>query len=236
MYELTPGTVTVSNEISMIAILAFASLLPFLIAAGSCFIKFSIVFSLVRNAIGLQEVPSNMTLQGVALILTFFVMSPVITQVDQYVTENNVSFKDAASVKRLVNEGLGDYRSYLKKYSDPELVQFFSKLQARQALDTGEGSVFEEADPDDPSVLTLLPAYALSEIKSAFRIGFYIYLPFIVIDLLVSNILLALGMMMMSPVTVALPIKLVLFVAIDGWSRLSQGLIGQYMEIGNSQS
>lgn len=219
------------NEIVMIAILAFASLLPFLIAAGSCFIKFSIVFSLVRNAIGLQEVPSNMTLQGVALILTFFVMGPVINQVGNYVAENQLSISDAASVKSFFNEGLGAYRDYLKKYSDPELVEFFVKLQARQSVIAEEDNLLNDTEADDPSISTLLPAYALSEIKSAFKIGFYIYLPFIVVDLLVSNILLALGMMMMSPVTVSLPIKLVLFVAIDGWSKLSQGLIGQYLDI-----
>lgn len=213
----------------MIGILALASLLPFLIAAGTCFIKFSIVFSLVRNAIGLQEVPSNITLQGIALIMTFFVMAPVFNQIQAYSSEHKVSLNDPASLTRLADEGLGKYKTYLAKHADPELVKFFSELKQKQLSGTDEAA--EAVDLDNPSVVTLLPAYALSEIKSAFKIGFYIYLPFIVVDLLVSNILLALGMMMMSPVTIALPIKLVLFVAIDGWSRLTQGLITQYIDI-----
>jgi len=221
--------VNITNDTSMIGILALASLLPFLIAAGTCFIKFSIVFSLVRNAIGLQEVPSNITLQGIALIMTFFVMAPVFNQIQAYSSEHKVSLNDPASLTQLANEGLGKYKTYLSKHSDPELVKFFSALKQKQVAGTEDAA--EAVDSDNPSVVTLLPAYALSEIKSAFKIGFYVYLPFIVVDLLVSNILLALGMMMMSPVTIALPIKLVLFVAIDGWSRLTQGLITQYIDI-----
>ena len=219
------------NNIHLIGILVLGSLLPFLIAAGTCFIKFSIVFSLVRNAIGLQEVPSNLTLQGIALLMTFFVMSPVFNQAGNYMSEHPVSFSDPASVNRLVNEGLSNYRTYLTKHTDPELAEFFVKVHKNQADLPDSHSVFGDSHAEEPSILTLLPAYALSEIKSAFKIGFYIYLPFIIVDLLVSNILLALGMMMMSPVTIALPIKLVLFVAIDGWSRLSQGLIMQYIDI-----
>lgn len=227
----------VSNDTSIIAILALASLLPFLIAAGTCFIKFSIVFSLVRNAIGLQEVPSNITLQGIALIMTFFVMTPVFTQIQRYTEHNPVSLNDPASISRLANEGLSNYKMYLTKHSDPDLVRFFVELQKKQPTfpaantDAMHYEASSDDDMDGPSVVTLLPAYALSEIKSAFKIGFFIYLPFIVIDLLVSNILLALGMMMMSPVTISLPIKLVLFVAIDGWSRLTQGLITQYIDV-----
>jgi len=223
--------VNFSNNIHLIGILALGSLLPFLIAAGTCFIKFSIVFSLVRNAIGLQEVPSNLTLQGIALIMTFFVMSPVFNQVGHYVSDNAVSLNDSASINRLVNEGLSNYRTYLTKHTDPELADFFATVHKLQADLPDSHSILDDVDTGEPSILTLLPAYALSEIKSAFKIGFYIYLPFIIVDLLVSNILLALGMMMMSPVTIALPIKLVLFVAIDGWSRLSQGLIMQYIDI-----
>lgn len=163
--------------------------------------------------------------------MTFFVMSPVFNQAGNYMAEHPVSLNDSASVNRLINEGLSNYRTYLIKHTDPELAEFFVKVHKNQADLPDSHSVFGDNDAEAPSILTLLPAYALSEIKSAFKIGFYIYLPFIIVDLLVSNILLALGMMMMSPVTIALPIKLVLFVAIDGWSRLSQGLIMQYIDI-----
>ncbi|HCL2513459.1 TPA: SPI-1 type III secretion system export apparatus protein SpaP, partial [Salmonella enterica subsp. enterica serovar Infantis] len=113
-----------------------------------------------------------------------------------------------------------------------ELVQFFENAQLKRQY--GEDTETVKRDKDEiekPSIFALLPAYALSEIKSAFKIGFYLYLPFVVVDLVVSSVLLALGMMMMSPVTISTPIKLVLFVALDGWTLLSKGLILQYMDI-----
>jgi len=217
-----------TNDISLIAVLALASLVPFLIAAGTCFIKFSIVFSLIRNAIGLQQVPSNMTLQGIALMLTLFVMMPVATKAYTYYHENPVDMTQVASINDFIDNGLSEYKIYLSTYADKDLVAFFEDVHRKQA-DRLEGSpIIGAAAEGETSILALLPAYALSEIKSAFHIGFYIYIPFIVVDMLVSNVLLALGMMMMSPVTIALPIKLILFVVADGWTRVSQGLIQQY--------
>lgn len=217
------------NDVSMIGLLAVASLLPFLIAAGTCYIKFSIVFVIVRNALGLQQVPSNMTLNAVALLLAMFVMSPVVQQGYDYYKENQVEFTDVESVVDFAENGLSSYREYLIKYTDPELAQFFERAQLAQAEEqAGYIDVDEELEP---SLFALLPAYALSEIKDAFKIGFFLYLPFVIVDLVISSILLALGMMMMSPVIISVPIKLVLFVALDGWSLLSTGLIGQYLSL-----
>lgn len=219
-----------SNDISLIAILAFFTLLPFIIAAGTCFLKFSIVFIMVRNALGLQQVPSNMVLNGIALLLSLFVMLPITQEAYDYYNDENLSFNDATSVSQFVDNGLDGYREYLTKYSDQELVSFFEKIQLNRVQEDNDVTVTDE-DLDKPSIFSLLPAYALSEIKSAFKIGFYLYLPFVVIDLVVSSVLLALGMMMMSPVTISTPIKLILFVAFDGWTLLSQGLIMQYIEL-----
>ena len=216
------------NDVSLIALLAFASLLPFLVAAGTCYIKFSIVFVIVRNALGLQQVPSNMTLNAIALMLAIFVMTPVMKQGYGYYKEEAVAFTDIESVVNFAENGLGGYKDYLRKYTDPELARFFERAQAAQDEDeTGAGD--EEAPA--PSLFALLPAYALSEIKSAFKIGFYLYLPFVIVDLVISSILLALGMMMMSPVIISVPIKLVLFVALDGWALLSTGLVRQYLTL-----
>ena len=213
----------------MIGLLAVASLLPFLIAAGTCYIKFSIVFVIVRNALGLQQVPSNMTLNAVALVLAVFVMSPVVQQGYDYYKANQVEFTSIDAVVAFVDNGLGSYRDYLIRYTDPELAQFFERAQlARENPQAPEQEVAEDLEP---SLFALLPAYALSEIKAAFKIGFYLYLPFVIVDLVISSILLALGMMMMSPVIISVPIKLVLFVALDGWSLLSTGLIGQYLSV-----
>ncbi len=216
-----------NNDVSLIALLAFASLLPFLVAAGTCYIKFSIVFVIVRNALGLQQVPSNMTLNAIALLLALFVMTPVVKQGYGYYQDNQVRFDSIEALVEFSENGLGSYKDYLRRYTDPELAFFFERAQQADAEETGELSREEV----EPSLFALLPAYALSEIKSAFKIGFYIYLPFVIVDLVISSILLALGMMMMSPVIISVPIKLVLFVALDGWALLSTGLVRQYLTL-----
>ena len=218
------------NDISLISILAFSTLLPFLIACGTCYIKISIVFIMVRNALGLQQTPSNMTLNGIALILSFFVMLPIVKKgYEEYQQQDNNK-----NIEFLLNDGLDGYKRYLLKYSEPELVNFFEKAQRQNENENNDGNDAENDDENNLqniSLFSLLPAYALSEIKSAFKIGFYLYLPFVIIDLLISSILLALGMMMMSPVTISVPIKLVLFVTLDGWTLLSKSLILQYIEL-----
>lgn len=215
------------NDISLIALLAFSTLLPFLIACGTCYIKFSIVFVMVRNALGLQQIPSNITLNGVALLLAMFVMTPVVKEGYQNYQQQQIDLHNVESVSRFFDSGFDSYRRYLEKYSDPELTKFFQQAQTQR--DDADESTAEEEQP--ASITALLPAYALSEIKSAFKIGFYLYLPFVVIDLLISSVLLALGMMMMSPITISVPVKLILFVVMDGWTLLSKGLINQYLDL-----
>ena len=216
---------TIPDGIPLLAIIAFSTLLPFVIAAGTCYLKISIVLIMVRNAMGVQQVPSTMVLNGIALLLSIFVMMPVLQDVNNHMRQEQVDFSNAESIDSFVENGLGGYKTYLKKYSDPQLVTFFESIQ--------QGRSEEEvtADEGEATLFSLLPAYALSEIKSAFEIGFYIYLPFVVVDLVISSILLALGMMMMSPVTISIPVKLILFVAIDGWSLISKGLVMHYIEL-----
>lgn len=215
------------NPVSLIALLSVATLLPFLIAAGTCYVKFSIVFVIVRNALGLQQIPSNLTLNAVALMLSAFVMLPVARDGYAAYRQHPVAFTGVAEVVRFADEGLGSYRAYLQRYADPDLTRFFQRLDEARPDPSGEVAAADDA----PSLFALLPAYALSEIKSAFRIGFFIYLPFVVVDLVISSILLSLGMMMMSPVTISVPVKLILFVGMDGWSLLAKGLVMQYLEL-----
>jgi type III secretion system export apparatus protein len=216
------------NLYGMMAILFFASVLPYLIASGTCFLKFSIVFILIRNALGVQQVPSNMALNGIALFMALFVMLPIVQQGFAEFQRENVQVNSIESIKTFADNGLGGYRAYLKKYSDPGLVEFFEKAQAGRL---GEKEEAKQEPTDEPSIVALLPAYALSEIQAAFKIGFYLYLPFVIVDMVISCILLALGMMMMSPVTISVPIKLILFVAMDGWGLLTKGLVMQYIEL-----
>lgn len=216
------------NSISLIALLSFATLVPYLVASGTCYLKFSIVFITVRNALGLQQVPSNMSLNGIALILAAFVMMPIAKDVYSSYQQTNVRLDNADAIVQFLDQGLDSYRDYLQRFSDPDLVRFFDRLDNGRAPRDGQSA---QEDNERPSIFALLPAYGLTELKSAFVIGFYIYLPFVVVDLVVSSILLSLGMMMMSPVTISTPIKLILFVAMDGWSMLAKGMIGQYISL-----
>lgn len=223
-----------NSEVSLIVLLAFATLLPFIVASGTCFIKFSIVLVLVRNALGVQQVPSNMALNSIALLMSIFVMMPVAEGAYGYLQQRPLDVMDPSSLNSFLDDGLGNYKYYLKKYADPSLVDFFEtaqkgRLKARR--EHADRPIPVLADGLDNSLFALLPAYALTEIKNAFRIGFYLYLPFLVIDLVVSSVLLALGMMMVSPVTMAVPIKLILFVAMDGWTLVCKGLILQYLDL-----
>lgn len=221
----------VSNDISLIALLSFFTLLPFVIAGGTCFIKFSIVLVMMRNALGIQQVPSNLTLNGIALFLTAFVMAPVTQNVMDNIQSNNLDFNDQQSVIKFINNGLGSYKHYLVHYSDKHLVKYFYKLQNKNIDRDQQVNLSSEEEMYSLPLTTLMPAYSLSEIQSAFKIAFYLYVPFVVIDLVVSSILLALGMMMMSPVTISIPIKLILFVAMNGWTLLSKGLVSQYSDL-----
>lgn len=219
------------NDISLISVLVIASLAPFLIACGTCYIKFSIVFIMVRNAIGLQQIPSNITLNGIAFVLSIFVMMPVMKEGYDHFRQQPIDLSSAGSIEAWIDSGFDGYKNYLRKYSDRDLAEYFEQAQQQR---THQDQDAEQEEPLTPSLFALLPAYALSEIKDAFKIGFYIYLPFVVIDLLISSILLTLGMMMMSPVTISVPIKLLLFVVMDGWTLISRGLLEQYLDLSAS--
>ena len=145
------------NDISLIAVMAAAALLPFLIAVGTCYIKFSVVFTLVRNGLGLQQVPSNMVINALALILAFFVMQPIVAGVYQAYGDLSSPLDNVAAVVRFLDDSLGEYRAYLARYADPELLRFFTRAQL------ADGDLSPAADdPASHSLAALLPAYALT--------------------------------------------------------------------------
>lgn len=219
----------ITSNLGLLSILVLLSVIPFIIAGGTCFIKFSIVLIMVRNALGVQQIPSNITLNSIALILTFFVMTPVCKSIGNYIEDNNINYNDPKAVSLILENGLDGYRQYLVKYSDHDLIRFFNNIQTN-GTDKVDAKI-EDNELVNVPLTTLMPAYALSEIQSAFKIAFYLYVPFVVIDMIISSILLALGMMMMSPVSISIPIKLILFVSINGWSLLTKGLILQYTDL-----
>ncbi|MDK2123501.1 type III secretion system export apparatus subunit SctR [Parachitinimonas caeni] len=211
------------DPISLALALALLALVPILVVTTTAFLKISIVLSLVRNALGVQQIPPNMALYGLSLVLTLYVMAPVGQKVYEAVHAEPAGMTTVDGLISGVQKGAEPMRAFLMKHSKPEQRGFFVRTTKR--LWPAEMSA--QVKPDD--YLILMPAFVVSELTAAFEIGFLLYLPFLVIDLVVSNILLAMGMMMVSPVTISLPLKLFLFVMVDGWTRLIQGLILTYI-------
>ncbi|WP_018692215.1 type III secretion system export apparatus subunit SctR [Algicola sagamiensis] len=206
----------------LILALSLMALVPFLAVMLTSFVKIVVVLSLLRNALGVQQIPPNMALHGLAIILSIYIMAPVGYAIADIVTANPVQWDDPAALKEILIQAAEPLREFLSKYSSEEERQFFlhtaQKLWPEEMANSVDGDHF----------LILIPTFVVSELTSAFEIGFLLYLPFIVIDLIVSNILLAMGMMMVSPMTISLPFKLLLFVLLDGWAKLIHGLVLSY--------
>ncbi|KEI71047.1 type III secretion system protein SsaR [Endozoicomonas elysicola] len=204
--------------------LALMALVPFLAVMGTSFLKLVVVFSILRNATGLQQIPPNIAMNALAIILTLYIMAPIGFEAWDLIEQENISFqtKDSEALMDNIELLIVPYREFLKKNTSERERNFFLKT-ARQLWPK---AYQEQLTADD--LVILMPSFCISELTKAFEIGFLLYLPFIVIDLIVSNILLAMGMMMVSPMTISLPFKLLLFVLLDGWTRLIHGLVLSY--------
>jgi type III secretion protein R len=201
------------------------ALAPFVAVMVTSFTKIVVVLSLLRNALGLQQVPPNVVINGLAIILSVYIMYPVLLDsygtIEQHASGGPQKTLDARQLIDLITTGKEPLRSFLVKHSSDGERAFFLHT-ARQLLPKDAAQV----GADD--YVVVVPAFTVTELTTAFQIGFLIFLPFLVIDLIVANILLALGMMMLSPTTVSLPFKLMLFVFLDGWAKLVHGLILTY--------
>jgi type III secretion protein R len=213
---------TTFDPITLAVVLALMALLPTLVVVTTSFLKISIVMMLVRNALGVQQIPPNIALYGLSLILTAYIMAPIGNRIYESTIQQPLALKSVESLVTSIRKGGEPLRGFMERNSKPEQRDFF--VRTAQKMWGPELS----ADVKQTDFLVLMPAFLVSELTSAFQIGFLLFLPFIVIDLIISNILLAMGMMMVSPVTISLPLKLFLFVAVDGWSRLIHGLILTY--------
>jgi type III secretion protein R len=210
------------DPVTLLLAFGLLTVVPTLVAVTTCFLKISVVMNLVRNALGVQQVPPNIVIYGLALILTVYVMAPVGNRIYQAFNEEPAALRSVGGMVKVIRKGAEPMRGFLERHTKPEQREFF----VRAAHRLWGPELAQDVTPTD--FLVLMPAFIVSELTSAFQIGFLLYLPFVIIDLIVSNILLAMGMMMMSPVTVSLPLKLFLFVAVDGWTRLIEGLILTY--------
>ena len=203
----------------LILFFALLSIAPFVIVSATSFVKMAVIFSLIRNALGVQQIPPNMVIYGMAAVLTLYVMLPVGYEIFAIIETQEAQGRTLIQSMPLALEPLS---AFLQRNASTEQLDFFKE----------NAKTFWPEDLAAPSqykrFLSLLPAFLITELSEAFEIGFLIYLPFVVIDIVISNILLALGMMMVSPVTISLPFKLFLFVAVDGWDRLIKGLLTSY--------
>jgi flagellar biosynthetic protein FliP len=205
-----------SLSIQTLLLLTGLSFLPAMLLMMTSFTRIIIVFSLLRHALGTQTSPPNQVLVGLALFLTFFIMAPVGEKIyaEAYIplTENRISFMQA------LDQGAIPLRAFmLKQTRDADLALFTKIAQAPTP-----------ATVDDVPMRVLIPAFVTSELKTAFQIGFIIFIPFLVIDMVVASVLMSMGMMMMSPVIVALPFKIMLFVLVDGWQLVIGSLVASF--------
>ena len=196
--------------------LTVLAVLPALLVCVTSFLRTIIVLSMLRHAIGMPETPPNPVLIGLALFLTLFTMAPVLTQVNDQAFQPFMN--GTIGMEAAYNKGAAPLREFMVRQTreqDLALMVELSKAKPPQGM-------------DDISNVQLLPAFMLSELRAAFQIGFVIFLPFLLIDLIVSSVLMALGMMMMPPTTVALPLKILMFILVDGWSLVLMALVGSF--------
>lgn len=214
------------QPVVMIVLLAALSLLPFILVMLTSFVKIAVVLAIVRNALGAGNIPPTMVVTGLALVLTIFVMAPVGSEVyakiepvlDDTKGSSLTSSESVSAMIQAGKEAREPVRGFLVKHAHSRDRAMFTDLAKRMRKPADRDSI---ANTD---ILVLAPAFVTSELKEAFAIGFLIFVPFLIIDLVVANVLLSLGMHMMSPSTVSLPFKLLLFVMVDGWQLVTQGL------------
>ena len=214
----------------MVGLLAALSLLPFFLIMMTSFVKVAVVLSILRNAIGSPQVPPTMVVTGLAFVLSIFVMAPVGSQGYQAVAPaldegKGASLTSAEAADALIGaagRAKEPVRDFLQKHAHGRDRAMFADLARRMREPA------ERAEITDRDFLVLAPAFVTSELKEAFSIGFLLFIPFLIVDILVANVLLSLGMHMLSPTTISLPFKLLLFVLVDGWTLLTRGLILGY--------
>src|SRR5450830_451693 len=209
-------TTETAQALRIVLGLTLIALLPALLVCVTSFMRIIIVLSMLRHALGMQETPPNTALIGLALFLTLFTMSPVLQTLNQNAFEPFMAGK--ISMQRAYEKGSAPVREFMVRQTrEQDLALMIELSKARQPQSM-----------DDVSNVQLVPAFMLSELRAAFQIGFVVFLPFLLIDLIVSTILMALGMMMMPPSTISLPIKILMFIMIDGWSLLLRALVGSF--------
>lgn len=233
--QLSPGALGGPSPLVLVLLLGALSVLPFALLVGTSFVKISVVLGLVRNALGTQSVPSNMVVTGLAAVLSLHVMAPTTAAIAQAAGPHleqalraDLSRPDAVeTVSRVAQAARAPIQRFLRANSSARDRALFLDLARRaRARHAPDAPAAEAPSAEDLSVL--LPAFVVSELTSAFSIGFLLFLPFLIVDLVIANLLTALGLSQVSPSTVSLPFKLLLFLLADGWYLLARALVLSY--------
>jgi flagellar biosynthesis protein FliP len=214
--DISIGDGSPSSSITLILAITVLSVAPSVLLLATSFTKIIVVLGLTRNALGLPTSPPNQVLTGIALFLTLFVMGPVFSDINEVAVQPYMD--GTMTVAQAYDSGVVPLREFLLGNTREDELQLMIGLSGEEA----------PASPEQVSMTTLIPAFVLSELKSAFIIGLVVFIPFLVLDMLVSASLMAMGMMMVPPTIVSLPFKLLLFVVVDGWSLITTALVGSY--------
>jgi flagellar biosynthetic protein FliP len=209
------GSEDYSVNLQIVALMTMLGFLPAMVILMTSFTRIVIVMSILRQAMGLQQTPSNQVIIGIAMFLTFFIMSPVISAVNEEAVQPYLN--EQISARQAFDTAQGPIRDFMLKQTRVKDLETFVNM-------AGE----EVTSPEQVSLAVLIPAFITSELKTAFQIGFMLFLPFLIIDLVVASVLMAMGMMMLSPMIVSLPFKLMLFVLVDGWNLILSTLAGSF--------
>lgn len=204
-----------SPVLQLLMVMAMFSCIPFMFVCMTSFLRYAIVFGFLKQALGAQQIPPAIVLVGLSIILTFYTMGPTFQQMYEV---GSKPYQESGSIILAVSEGSKPLKEFMLKQTRESDLAFFVQLTRKEAPKSIE----------DVTIWEVAPAYILSELKTAFEIGFIVFVPFIVLDLVVANVLLALGMFMLSPTIISLPFKLLIFIAVDGWSLIVNGMVGSF--------
>lgn len=206
-----------SLPLQIVVLLTLLSFIPAILISMTCFTRLIVVFHFLRQALGTQEAPNNQVLIGLSLFLTLFVMSPALSRINNEALQPMMNGQITQT--EAITRSLGPLRAYMLQHTRERDLALFIQLSGSARPNTA----------DDVPTSALIPAYMISELKTAFQIGFVLFLPFLVIDMAVSSVLLSMGMMQLPPVVVSMPLKLLLFVMVDGWHLIVGSLVKSVM-------
>jgi flagellar biosynthetic protein FliP len=207
---------TVTTSIQMVLLFTVISLAPSILIMMTSFSRIIIVLHFVRSALGTQQTPPNQILVGLALFLTFFIMAPVFTEINDVAVKPLIAGEITQEVA--IEEGLKPLREFMLGQVNEKDLKLFITISGQEEVE----------DYDDIPITTIIPAFIISELRAAFIIGFLIYIPFIIIDMVVASVLMAMGMMMLPPAMISLPFKVLLFVMVDGWGLILGELVKSF--------